>query len=323
MQAPPRTEGRDPGIDSFRGLAIVMMVIANYLEHIRVVPGWLKHAPDVGITVIDFIAPFFIFAIGLTFGASVRRRREREGWQRCIEHTVRRAMALAGIGALFSLGELGFGFNPGGYPWGTLQAIGVAILLGFPFLFLPWPARLAAGLALLAGYQLLVDRVWLARVIAAPQAGLPGTLSWAVLLILATTFADLSTGGKGASYLALALLLLAAGIALSPLIPVSKHRMSLSFDLIVTGTGALVSAAFRLSRAARLRAMRVLAVWGTNPLLLYVTHLVLLAVFLVPAAPRWHVEAPVWQAALQGAAFVALLQALAWWLHRRRIVVSL
>ena len=49
----------------FRGLAIVLMILANFLAGAAVVPGWLKHAPDAGLTVIDLIAPFFIFAIGL------------------------------------------------------------------------------------------------------------------------------------------------------------------------------------------------------------------------------------------------------------------
>ena len=50
---------RLPGIDLpctpirvvFRGLAIVLMVLANYLARPAVVPGWLKHAPDAGLTV--------------------------------------------------------------------------------------------------------------------------------------------------------------------------------------------------------------------------------------------------------------------------------
>ena len=68
----PVPTARDRAIDRFRGLAILLMVIANFLEHVSTVPGWLKHAPDVGLTVVDFIAPAFIFAIGLTFPGSAR-----------------------------------------------------------------------------------------------------------------------------------------------------------------------------------------------------------------------------------------------------------
>ncbi len=54
---------RSAALDQFRGLAIALMVPANYLEHIAIVPAWLKHAPDIGFTVIDLIAPMFIFAL--------------------------------------------------------------------------------------------------------------------------------------------------------------------------------------------------------------------------------------------------------------------
>ena len=62
------TTNRISSIDWFRGFAILTMVLANYMGGVALIPAWLKHAPDVGLTVIDLIAPFFIFAIGLTFG---------------------------------------------------------------------------------------------------------------------------------------------------------------------------------------------------------------------------------------------------------------
>ena len=48
---------RIEAIDQYRGIAVILMVIANYLADVTTVPGWLKHAPDVGLTVIDLIAP--------------------------------------------------------------------------------------------------------------------------------------------------------------------------------------------------------------------------------------------------------------------------
>jgi hypothetical protein len=54
-----------------------------------------------------------------------------------------------------------------------------------------------------------------------------------------------------------------------------------------------------------------------------VAHLFLLAVFLVPEAPWWHVEATAWLTAVQVVGFVAALHALAAWLRRRNVIVSL
>ncbi len=45
----PKTRLRS--IDAFRGFAIVTMVLANYLAGVEWIPAWLKHAPDVGLTV--------------------------------------------------------------------------------------------------------------------------------------------------------------------------------------------------------------------------------------------------------------------------------
>jgi predicted acyltransferase len=314
---------RNPAIDRFRGLAILLMVIANFLEHVRAVPGWLKHAPDVGITVVDFIAPAFIFAIGLTFHGSMRRRLERDGARRMVEHFVVRALALIGLGTLFSIGEWRFGLGGGRMPWGTLQSIGVAILLALPALFLPVSARLGLAVVALAAYQWALDAFWLAEVVASSNAGLQGSLSWALLLVICTVFADLYMEKRTRWYLAVAVLLLGAGIVVSRWIPVSKHRMSLAFVPIVAASSAIVFRVFDLTRGWFGNRGRLLAAWGLNPLALYVAHFFLLAVFLVPAAPWWHVEAPLWLTAIQCAAYVAVLHAFASWLRGRGIVISL
>ena len=73
------TTGRLEAIDQYRGFAILLMVLADYLVGANIVPAWLKHAPDAGYTVIDLIAPMFVFAIGLTFGLSFRRAQRRRG----------------------------------------------------------------------------------------------------------------------------------------------------------------------------------------------------------------------------------------------------
>jgi predicted acyltransferase len=323
VTAVPAARSRDPAIDRFRGLAILLMVIANFLEHVRAVPGWLKHAPDVGLTVVDFIAPAFIFAIGLTFPGSVRRRLARDGGRRMVEHVIVRALALIGLGMLFSIGEWRFGLSGGGMPWGTLQSIGAAIILALPTLFLPVAARLALALAGLAAYQGALDTFWLAEVVAASNAGLQGSLAWALLLVISTVFADLHEEKRTGWYLAAAVLMLAAGIAAARWIPVSKHRMSLSFVLIVAGSSALVFQIFDLTKAWLAGRGRLLAAWGMNPLALYIAHFFLLAVLLVPAIPWWHVGAPLWLTAVQCAGFVAVLHAFASLLRGKGVIISL
>lgn len=296
------------------------MVPANYMEHIAVVPAWLKHAPDIGFTIIDLIAPMFMFAIGLSYPASFRRRWEREGRRATLEHFIRRGLALIGLGSLFSVGEWLAGFNPSGILWGVLQAIGAAILLCLPWLWTSRWTRLLSALVLMFTYQWFVDTAWLEDVLRSPHAGIQGALSWTAILLLATAFADLADSPKFQASLGIALL--GAGLGLAAVIPVSKHRMSASFDLIVSGASALLYLGCA-GWVARRRPIAALVTWGRNPLVLYVAHLVLLGVFLVPSAPWWHFQAAPPLAIAQGLTLMAVLHAGARWLERRGVFIAL
>ncbi len=84
------TQNRFHSIDLFRGLAILGMVLANYLAGVNWISPWFKHAPDAGYTVIDLVAPMFIFAIGLTYGRSFNHRLERDGAGLTYQHFITR-----------------------------------------------------------------------------------------------------------------------------------------------------------------------------------------------------------------------------------------
>lgn len=314
---------RDLTIDEFRGLAIFMMFPVNYMEHVRAVPAWLKHAPDVGITVADFVAPFFIFAIGFTTHAALEKRlvQDKKNGVETFEYVIRRSMALIGIGALFTIGETSQGFDPKG--WGTLQAIGASIALAAPTAWLSARARLVLALLLMLVWQWALDALWLHETVRSSHAGIKGSLSWTALLILATVFAEAHKRREKSRVIAGGALLLAAGIALSPWVPVSKHRMSLSFDLIVSGSSALVFSAMAWLAALRKGHSALLVRWGQNPLAMYVSHLFLLAVFIVPRARWWHYEAGLAQAFVQGVAFMAVLDLWSRFLQRRQWLISI
>jgi predicted acyltransferase len=108
-------------IDQFRGFAIMTMALANYMDVVAIIPAFLKHAPDIGLTVIDLIAPFFIFAIGLTYGLSFHNRMERDGAFKTYNQFFIRYLAIISLGAIASAGETAAGQNPSGIDWGVLQ----------------------------------------------------------------------------------------------------------------------------------------------------------------------------------------------------------
>ena len=217
----PRRQRID-AIDQFRGFAILAMVLVNYAADIQTIPAWFKHAPDIGLTFADLVAPMFIFAIGLTFGLSARRRVEHDGMSTTIWHFVRRFLALMGLGAILSAAESMLGLNTSGVDWSVLQSIGGAGLITLTIIFLPTKVRLGSGIGLLIVYQILLDAFWLDWVLRSLHGGLAGTLSWSAMLILATVFGDLFQNETGRRYFPLTVLLsLAAGIALASIAPIS------------------------------------------------------------------------------------------------------
>lgn len=305
-------------IDQYRGFAILLMVVADYLSRIHRVPIWLKHAAGgVGLTVVDLIAPMFILSIGLTFGRSWQRRLEQNGQGQTIHHFLRRFLALIGIGFL----------TPPGFSWGLLQAIGGAGLITLLFIRLPTLVRLAGGGILLGGYQLLSDKVFLGRVTGTSSwCEIEGTLGWAAMLILATVLADCyhKRYQRPNGLLFGSLVSLVIGIGLAKWIVISQYFVSASYVLITLGASGLLFLVFHyLDNKLTIR-FSMLSAWGKNPLLLYLLHYwIWIYAFLYPASITWHLDAPVWLIVLQAGGFVAVLSLIAWFLDQRKWILTL
>ncbi len=324
MTATPAPSSRLLSIDQFRGLAILLMVLANFLAGVELVPAWLKHAPDVGLTVIDLIAPFFIFAIGLTYRLSWNRRLERQGLVKASQHFITRFMAIIGIGAVLSAGEIWLQVDGTSINWGVLQAIGVAGILALLVIGLPTVWRLLVGVAILAVYQYMLDTSWLSAVLNSPHGGLPGSISWGAMLILATVFAGLfHDPGHRKLFAPASLAAILLGIALSFVLPLSKNRVSSSYVLVSLGISALLFFLLDWLTGKRNISLALLVTWGKNPLVLYVLHLLLIGIFFLPDIPAWYSAASLWLVLLEALFLLASLSAVGLWLERRQIIVSL
>lgn len=314
---PERPEGRLVTIDQYRGFAILLMVLADFLSQIKIVPGWLKHAPGVGITVVDLIAPLFIFAIGLVYRPSFQRRLLQEGRRQTILHFIRRFLALIGIGAL----------TPWGYSWGLFQTIGGAGLITLLVIWLPSGVRLIIGAVLLGGYQVMSDKVWMGRVSASSSwCEMEGTISWAAMLILASVLADwFYDQPRGRKiYILGSLASLGLGIVFSQWIVVSQYYVSSSYVLISLGASGVLFAGFHVMTENLQVRLPMLIAWGKNPLVLYLLHYwIWVFVFIYPQTSGWHFGAPVWLIVLQAIGFVGVLSLVAWFMDRRGWIVSL
>lgn len=311
-------------IDQFRGLVIILMVLANYLDGMNDTPPWLQHAPDIGLTIIDLIAPCFIFAIGLTYGLSWKQRKATYGKRETYQHFFTRFMAMLGIGALLSAGEIWLQVGDSTINWGVLQAIGAAGILTLMVIELPTAWRAIIGVGLLGAYQIMLDKFWLATVLQSPHGGLAGSISWGGMMILATVLADFfHDPDKRKLTLPLSILALGMGIGSASLIPVSKHRVSLSYVLTSLGTSALLFLAIDGLVSKRKFYVPLLNAWGKNPLLLYILHLMLLGIVFLPGIPNWYSDASPWLVILQITGLIGVLSVIAIRLEKKHIRLSL
>jgi predicted acyltransferase len=310
---------RDLAIDRFRGFVIFIMAAGDYLGGVGFVPAFLKHAPDIGFTIADTIAPCFIFAIGLTYGPSFVRRFKQNKLSAYM-HYLTRYFALVGIGALFTAG----GASVAGRPteWGVLQAIGVAGLICLLFIRFNTYARIASGVALLCVYQFALDNWTLHSVLGAVQGGFFGTISWGAMLIIATAMADFRRKGLRPYIFCCAAVAASAVISIF-LVPVSKNRVSLSYVLITLAISGIAFLLFDLGSRLVKKSAVFFCWWGENPLAFYILHLFILGFFTLPPAGWWYAEATVWLAAAQLIFMLGLISLVAWLLHKNKVIVKL
>jgi predicted acyltransferase len=258
---------RDRAIDTFRGVLLAGMVLANYLGQFNTAPGWLRHAqPFAGLNLPDIGFPLFLFILGLVLPESLTRRLRRTGTLKTLLHFLRRYCLLIvfGIAGNLLLGQ------PIITNWSVLQSIGLAGLLALPFAFLaPW-LRLASGLALIGIHQALLNlgyQQWLLINEKGGLAGIFGGFAWAGVILIASfvrtkgqpLYAPLFTG------IGLSL----AGLLLTLWLPLSKPLATPSYTLFTSGLASLGLTLFLLIDRRLGIKLKHFIILGVNPLFVY------------------------------------------------------
>ncbi|HME51073.1 MAG TPA: heparan-alpha-glucosaminide N-acetyltransferase domain-containing protein [Candidatus Lokiarchaeia archaeon] len=242
-------------IDIFRGATIVVMIFVNFVDPYTAIPDWSKHAPGIGLTYVDLVAPFFIFAIALTYHQSYRRSLEKQGPVETFLKFLRRYFALLGIGLIY-------GFTLDGYQilfdWAALPAIGLAGLFTFIFIRFSRKIRLFIGIALLVIYQFLLQMqvevngttitiaTWNAN---NTHGGFIGAFGFGILMVFGTVVAESFESKRMKDFIWFGIVCTAAGILTSGFIVingwvllypgVSKHVVSTSYILVSLGLACL------------------------------------------------------------------------------------
>jgi len=133
---------RDDALDALRGIAILLMILSGTIPFAGVMPSWMYHAqvppplhkfdPSLpGITWVDLVFPFFLFAMGTAFPFALNKKiSDGTPLWKIIIQTIFRGLALAFF-AIFIQHIKPYALNPS--PELLDWSIG---LIGFAILFL-------------------------------------------------------------------------------------------------------------------------------------------------------------------------------------------
>jgi predicted acyltransferase len=316
---------RITSIDRLRGIAIFLMVIGGFIGQVKSMPWLLRHPtdPEALMTLADLVAPMFIFTIGLTFGLSYNKRKERDGKPAAVQHFLLRYFALIGFGAAMTAFENIARDAATRMDWAVFQAIGMSGLILLIFIDLPTFKRFVIGAVLIILYQFLLTYQFYDIIVTSNHAGVLGSLSWGAMLIFASCFADLFFKNK-VEYLLLLAAFIVAGFITSMFFNPSKLTMSVSFTLISTSVsaGGFIAVDF-ISRFYK-RDFDPLTWWGKNPILLYFLNGVVVEfIFGIVMPPVLWFDAPLWLAIPEAVILAILFTYLAWFLDKKKMFIKI
>ncbi|KAJ4838637.1 hypothetical protein Tsubulata_004230 [Turnera subulata] len=128
-EPPPSANQRFLSLDVFRGLTIALMILVD--DAGGAIPS-INHSPWFGVTLADFVMPFFLFIVGVSITLSFKKISSK---QMATKKVILRAIKLFLLGVLLQGGyfhgrsNLTYGIDVGKIRWmGVLQRIAIGYL---------------------------------------------------------------------------------------------------------------------------------------------------------------------------------------------------
>ncbi|HZX80500.1 MAG TPA: heparan-alpha-glucosaminide N-acetyltransferase domain-containing protein [Lysobacter sp.] len=253
---------RFASVDALRGLAVAAMLLVNNPGDWAHVYAPLLHAQWHGCTPTDLIFPVFLFVVGVSLALGLVPRRAAGADVAALRRAVLgRAARIVVLGLVLHLLAWWWLDRPYFRPWGVLQRIGICVAIaGLVALYVPPRRQWLLLAALLAGYALLllgsgtlapwrnvvsrIDTALLGPLVYQFDAatglghdpeGLPSTLGAIATTLLGLRAGDWLRAGRVRRLVIAALLAFAAGIALTPWLPLNKNLWTPSYVLWTGG----------------------------------------------------------------------------------------
>ncbi len=133
------SNSRVESIDQLRGFAIISMVLVNVLGYYRIMPITFRHNLE-GFRFADFVAPLFVFVVGMGFRISFLRNQITDGKWHAMKKSARRFIVL------FLVSIFVYHFSLGRMFWDALTEIAIAGIFSIPVIgsARQWPRILTA-----------------------------------------------------------------------------------------------------------------------------------------------------------------------------------
>jgi predicted acyltransferase len=287
---------RVAALDAFRGFTMICMVSSGFgllqlkdVAWIAPIAHQFDHEPWEGLRFWDLIQPFFMFIVGAVMPWSFERRWQRgETWNQSARHVARRS------GLLIVWGLVARSIRAG-RPILDLINVLAQIAFTYPVAFLTLnrgiPVQLGVAFALLAVHTIAyvaygnpwtigenlgesLDRAVLGKNWGGHYATI-NCVSSAANTLFGVVAGELIRRGEPRKLAALGGVLLTAGLALSPWIPIIKKIWTASFALTSGGITVLVLLLFWWLFEERRWSVPVLGLVGANSIFIYLFHEIL------------------------------------------------
>jgi len=277
-------------IDAFRGFTMILMISSGFgLLHLRGTPGidpiaaQFTHADWIGMTAWDLIQPFFMFIVGAVMPWSFEKRLA-EGtnpWPRVLKRsalllfwgTLARSIRAGRplLDVINVLGQLAFAYP---VAFSVLrQPERVQLLVACGLLAVHTIAYVAYGSPWTVGANLgeSIDRAVFGKNWGGHYATI-NCISSTANVIFGVVAGQMIKAGALRRLARFGGILLIAGLAVSPLIPVIKKIWTASFALVSGGITVLVLLLFWWLCEVKGWKMRVAVMVGANSIFIYLFH---------------------------------------------------
>jgi predicted acyltransferase len=285
--SPPTTVDRVTALDAFRGFTMIMMVSEGFglmqlKDTAALAPllGQFQHAPWIGMTAWDMIQPFFMFIVGAVMPWSFAKRPDA-GWG----FVLKRSALLLLWGVIARSIRAG---RPVLDVINVLAQLAVTYPIAFAMLKRGERVQLGAAALLLVAHTVafiaygnpwvqtenlgeVIDQAVFGKSWGGHYATI-NCLSSAANTLLGVVAGEMLRRGQLKRLATMGGILLAGGLALSPLVPVIKKIWTASFAMVSGGITVFALLLFWYLCEQRGWRMKLFVMVGANSIFIYLFH---------------------------------------------------